>query len=99
MLETYALKTYQFQCSRLGAVTPVNTHIAYYSEDGENYPVNAEIPFACSEYRMWCPNAETCGVLAMTSNSANRAWHLCPALAILREKKSLPETNSTSHDI
>lgn len=89
MLETYHLKTYQFQCSRLGAVTPVNTHIAHYSDDGGNYPLDAEIPFASSEYRMWCPNAERCGVRRITGDGTVEAWHLCPALTTLRESKSL----------
>ncbi len=91
MLKTYPLKTYQYSCSRLGAITPVDTYLAYYSEDLPDYPHDAEIPFAATSYRMSCPNAIKCGILRSKLDGSPEAWHLCPALARLKDTQSLPE--------
>lgn len=91
MLIKYPLQAYQYSCSRFGAITQVDTHLAYYSEDLPDYPLDAEIPFAATSYRMSCPNAIECGVLSNKLDGLREAWHLCPALATLKDTKSLPE--------
>ncbi len=94
MLEHYPLKTYQYLCARLGDVTPVHTELAYYTDNGDAYPLNAEIPFAHQSSRMSCPNALKCGVSWLNADGVlQEAWHLCPALATLRECQTLPESH------
>ena len=92
MLKQYPLKTYRYLCDRLGDITPVHTELVYYTDTGDAYPIDAEIPFAHQSHRMWCPNALKCGVSRLNADGVlEEAWHLCSALATLRETKTLPE--------
>ncbi len=92
MLKQYPLKTYRYPCERLGDVTAVHTELTYYTDNGDAYPLDAVIPFAHQSHRMWCPNALKCGVSRVNADGViEETWHLCPALATLRETKTLPE--------
>jgi hypothetical protein len=92
MLRTLPLKTYEYPCSRLRETVAVNTFAAYRTESLDEYPLDCEIPFGATSNRMFCSSARRCGVV-ITKNDETTAefWHLCPALACLKEKLSLPE--------
>jgi hypothetical protein len=95
MLETRPLKTYQYPCSRLHETIPVDTFVAYYSDSLAEYPQDAQIPFAATFQNMSCRGMSRCGIMLEKEDGTTQyAWHLCPALATLKEKYFLPETDS-----
>ena len=76
----------------MGELTLVHTELLYYTDNGDVYPLDAEVPFGHQSHRMSCPNALKCGVAWLNGKGEREeAWHLCPALVTLRETMNLPE--------
>lgn len=95
MLQTLPLKTYQYPCSRLAETVVVDTFAAYHTESLDEYPSNAQIPFAHTSRNMFCSGCERCGVaVTKDDGSTQYLWDLCPALQTLKRRYSLPEVAS-----
>lgn len=95
MLQTLRLKTSQYACSRLGETVVVDTFAAYYTDSLDEYPPNAQIPFAHTSRNMFCCGSKRCGITTTKDDgSTEYLWHLCPALETLKQRYSLPKVTS-----